>query len=160
VKVHLADKARVDQDVPGVAATEVKTRKVIVVEVEEKNRGLGEDITKRTVSATNDVSGTSKVVTQAPDALVVHEVNFTFPERAAGDMSSPAGGDVQTYTVLKDDTLQKIARKFYGSYNKWTRIYEFNKDVIKDPNFVKPGVVLKVPVEVKPVDGTPETKNP
>jgi LysM repeat protein len=49
------------------------------------------------------------------------------------------------YTVLKDDTLQKISKKVYGSYGKWTKIYDANKDKIKNPNFVKPGIVITIP---------------
>ncbi|HBO97163.1 MAG TPA: hypothetical protein DE315_06255 [Candidatus Omnitrophica bacterium] len=51
------------------------------------------------------------------------------------------------YTVEKDDTLQKIAKKFYDSYSKWTRIYEANKSVIPDPDRIKPGTVLQIPVD-------------
>ena len=50
------------------------------------------------------------------------------------------------YKVEKDDTLQKIAKKFYNSYSKWQPIYEANKEIIKDPNVIKPGLMLKIPV--------------
>jgi len=53
----------------------------------------------------------------------------------------------QDYTVTKDDTLQKIAKKFYDSYSKWPRIYEANKSVIKNPDRIKPGIVLRIPVD-------------
>ena len=49
------------------------------------------------------------------------------------------------YTVQKDDTLQKISKKFYNSYGKWVRIYGANKEKIKNPNFVRPGTVLTIP---------------
>ena len=51
------------------------------------------------------------------------------------------------YTVDKNDTLQKISMKFYNSYSKWPRIYEANKDVLKSPDILKPGVNLKIPVD-------------
>lgn len=51
------------------------------------------------------------------------------------------------YKVEKDDTLQKISKKFYDTYKKWPRIYEANKDKIKDPNHIKPGIVIKIPRE-------------
>lgn len=53
--------------------------------------------------------------------------------------------EAQTYTVLKDDTLQKIAKKFYNSYGKWIKIYDANKEKIKNPNVVRPGTVLTIP---------------
>ena len=46
---------------------------------------------------------------------------------------------------MKDDTLQKISKKVYGSHGKWTKIYDANKDKIKNPNFVKPGTVITIP---------------
>lgn len=57
------------------------------------------------------------------------------------------GGNMQaaTYTVQKDDTLQKISKKLFGSYGKWYKIYETNKDKIKNPNILKPGTVLTIP---------------
>ena len=57
------------------------------------------------------------------------------------------GGNMQaqTYTVQKDDTLQKISKKIFGTYGKWYKIYEANKDKIKNPNILKPGTVLDYP---------------
>ncbi len=54
---------------------------------------------------------------------------------------------VVEYIVEKDDTLQKISKKFYGEYSKWPQIYENNKDAIENPDFVRPGTVLKIPME-------------
>lgn len=49
------------------------------------------------------------------------------------------------YTVQKNDTLQKISQKFYGTTRKWKFIYNYNTDVIKDPDKIKPGMTLKIP---------------
>jgi len=51
------------------------------------------------------------------------------------------------YTVKKDDTLQKISKKFYDSFSKWPRIYEVNKDVIEDPDRIKSGIVIQIPTD-------------
>lgn len=61
-----------------------------------------------------------------------------------GVESSPS---MVEYTVQKDDTMQKISKKFYDSYSQWPKIYEVNKDVISDPDRIKPGIVLQIPVE-------------
>ena len=58
----------------------------------------------------------------------------------------PTITELEDYVVEKDDTLQKIAKKFYNSYGKWTRIYEANKEAIKNPNQIKPGMTIKIPV--------------
>jgi len=51
----------------------------------------------------------------------------------------------QKYTVQKNDTLQKISQKFYGTTKKWNKIYEANKETLKTPDRVYPGQVLNIP---------------
>ncbi len=53
----------------------------------------------------------------------------------------------KNYKVQKNDTLQKISKKFYDSYSKWKPIYEANKDVITNPDVLQPGMSLKIPVQ-------------
>lgn len=60
---------------------------------------------------------------------------------------APRAGSYTEYTIEKDDTLQKISKKFYDTYRKWPQIYEANKDKIKDPNRIKPGLTIRIPVE-------------
>jgi nucleoid-associated protein YgaU len=50
-----------------------------------------------------------------------------------------------TYVVVKGDSLSKIAKQEYGDAAKWRRIYEANKDIIKDPDLIYPGQTLKIP---------------
>ena len=63
------------------------------------------------------------------------------------DESVATSSSVVEYTIQKDDTLQKISKKFYDSFSQWPKIYELNKDVIDDPDRIKPGTVIQVPVE-------------
>jgi nucleoid-associated protein YgaU len=58
----------------------------------------------------------------------------------------PHGLD-KTYTVIRGDYLWKIA-KFWWIYRdgkQWKKIYEANKDKIKDPDLIYPGQVLTIP---------------
>lgn len=55
----------------------------------------------------------------------------------------PSGG--QTYTVVKGDSLSKIAKRFYGSAGEWKKIYEANKDAIKNPDLIHPGQTFRIP---------------
>lgn len=50
-----------------------------------------------------------------------------------------------TYTVQKNDTLEKIAKKVYGDTKRWPKIYKANRDVIKNPNTLYPGQRLTIP---------------
>jgi nucleoid-associated protein YgaU len=51
----------------------------------------------------------------------------------------------KTYTVKPGDTLSKIAKETLGDANAYTDIFNANKDVLSDPNKIKPGQVLKIP---------------
>lgn len=58
---------------------------------------------------------------------------------------APAKPAVRTYTVVSGDSLSKIAKSIYGDANKWRKIYEANTDIIKNPDMIRPGQVLKIP---------------
>jgi nucleoid-associated protein YgaU len=49
------------------------------------------------------------------------------------------------YIVRKGDTLSRISRIYYGSPNKWYKIYEANRDQLNDPDMLKPGMKLRIP---------------
>ena len=51
----------------------------------------------------------------------------------------------QSYTVVKGDTLSKIAKHEYGDAAKWRMIYEANTDIIKNPDLIYPGQKLRLP---------------
>lgn len=58
---------------------------------------------------------------------------------------TPAKPAAKTYTVVAGDNLSKIAKHFYGDANKWKKIFEANRDIIKNPDLIKPGQTLKIP---------------
>ncbi len=51
----------------------------------------------------------------------------------------------RTYTVVDGDTLSKIAKQYYGKAGEWRRIYEANKDTIKNPDLIYPGQTFTIP---------------
>jgi nucleoid-associated protein YgaU len=59
----------------------------------------------------------------------------------------PAAPAAEVYTVVKGDNLSKIAKHFYGNANEWKRIFEANRDVLKDPDKIFPGQQLKIPAK-------------
>jgi len=59
--------------------------------------------------------------------------------------SSSTAPSERTYEVQPGDSLSKIAKREYGDANQWNRIFEANKDVLKDPNKIFPGQKLKIP---------------
>lgn len=49
------------------------------------------------------------------------------------------------YEIKSGDNLSKIARQFYGDANKYPLIFEANREVIKDPDKIYPGQVIRIP---------------
>ena len=49
------------------------------------------------------------------------------------------------YTVKKGDTLGKIAKAHYGKASKYKDIFKANQPLLKDPNKIYPGQVLRIP---------------
>jgi nucleoid-associated protein YgaU len=49
------------------------------------------------------------------------------------------------YTVKPGDSLSKIAKSAYDDAGKYMKIFEANKDQLKDPNVIQPGQKLVIP---------------
>ncbi|MBC8754198.1 peptidoglycan-binding protein LysM [Kordia sp. YSTF-M3] len=53
--------------------------------------------------------------------------------------------EAQFHTVAKGDTLGKIAKQYYGNAMKYPVIFEANKPMLKNPDLIYPGQVLRIP---------------
>jgi len=53
--------------------------------------------------------------------------------------------EAQYYTVVKGDNLSKISKQYYGDPNKYTKIFEANQPMLKSPDLIYPGQVLRIP---------------
>ena len=168
VRNYIQEKDRIDQEISGAvgnwenAPTAVdtstkQTRKVYVLEF-TKEANLDEGIDVKTDQSSS--SPTPNELFEEPLRKTPDRTSSTPPpaipsfddEQSDQPRSSPAPtvageGSFVDYKVEKDDTLQKISKKFYDSYSKWPQIYEANKSVIKDPNRIKPGITIKIPVK-------------
>jgi nucleoid-associated protein YgaU len=49
------------------------------------------------------------------------------------------------YTVVKGDTLSKIAKQHYGNPNKYPVIFEANRPMLTHPDKIYPGQALRIP---------------
>lgn len=59
------------------------------------------------------------------------------------DASLPVPAKI--YEVKAGDTLSKIAKHFYGDASQYMKIFEANKDQLKDPDKISVGQKLKIP---------------
>ncbi len=51
------------------------------------------------------------------------------------------------YTVVKGDSLSKIAKAQYGNASRYPEIFEANKPMLSHPDKIYPGQVLRIPME-------------
>ena len=85
------------------------------------------------------------------------EVIKTTPSSETTTAKERTAQQPQTYTIVTGDTLWGIAQKFYGDGNKWSDIYNTNKEIIESTAkergkkssengwWIFPGVKLTIP---------------
>lgn len=66
------------------------------------------------------------------------------------DFSDVTGGGTtsggpRTYIVRKGDSLSKISKQMYGDTKLWKKIFEANRDKVKNPDLIYPGQELIIP---------------
>jgi len=90
---------------------------------------------------TDDPSALEKVILMAGNAMGIEEVR-------ADEVVAPVQTiEVQYYEIVKGDSLWKIAKNFYGNGNDYPKIFEANKEVIKDPDLIFPGQMIRIPMD-------------
>ena len=78
----------------------------------------------------------------------IQPVSRQVPVVTAKPMAPAAKADKgapQHYVVKPGDTLARIAQQFYNSGLRWDKIYEANKDQVKNPDYIFIGMKLTIP---------------
>ena len=88
----------------------------------------------------NKIRVAAPVASAAPAAGAVVTGGLPAPAAAA---AAPAAAKV--HVVEKGDTLGAIAKKYYGKAGAYMKIFEANRDVLDDPDKIKPGQKLRIP---------------
>ncbi len=85
--------------------------------------------------------------TTSGSSSVPNDKNADFSDVSSGSSSTaPEQASAgTTYTVKSGDSLSKIAKHIYGDANKWHRIYDANRDKIKNPDLIHPGQEFTIP---------------
>jgi len=81
-----------------------------------------------------------KAVLMAGNVQGVSEVNIDKLQ------APPVQAKVEYYFIKKGDTLSAIAKQFYGKANDYPKIFEANREVIKDANLIFPGQKIRIPL--------------
>ena len=82
-----------------------------------------------------------KAVLMAGNVQGVSEVS------AGGLNAPPEQAKVEYYVIQKGDTLSAIAKRHYGKANDYPRIFEANREVIKNADLIFPGQKIRIPLD-------------
>ncbi len=101
------------------------------------------------IPAKGDAAPEAAPAKAAPAKAAAPKAAATAKPAVAKTTPAPAKTEsgMETYTVVEDDSLSKIAGQIYGDIFKYNRIYEANRDQISDPDKIYPGQVLKIPAK-------------
>ena len=105
-------------------------------------------ITAFETSVSNAVYG-GYVFSMTIDEVRIANSAYVAPENKqttkGGTQQVQDNGNKKYHTVKKGDCLWNIAKKYYGDGRLYTKIYQANKDKIKDPHWIYPKQVLLIP---------------
>lgn len=104
--------------------------------------GLGVNFTKGMVALSGQAASAEameKAVLLAGNVQGVADVNIDALQ------TPPVMEKVEYYIIKKGDTLSAIAKQFYGKAGDYPRIFEANREVIKDANLIYPGQKIRIP---------------
>ncbi len=130
---------------------EAEASTVIKKQIEEDNPGI-ENFQVDVKDGRAVMSGTAKSAEALEKAILIvgntqgiEKINIDAVTIADG---STLGGDDEFYTIEKGDTLWKIAEKNYGNGAQYQKIFEANREVIKDADKIFPGQKIRIPKKI------------
>ncbi len=115
----------IEDDNPGVSNLEVKVEDDVVTLSGEAESA---EALEKAVLMAGNVKGVSEVRSDAVSAPVATE-------------------KVEYYEIVSGDTLSAVAKKYYGKSSAYMRIFEANREVIKDPNKIYVGQKIRIPLD-------------
>ncbi len=118
-----------------------KALEKLLAELSLQVEGLEIDVTGATATVhgmVDDQAEREKVVLAVGNVAGIARVDDRLETKAKAPQST-------MYTVVGGDSLSKIAKKHYGDANKYMKIFEANQPLLKDPNKIYPGQVLRIP---------------
>ncbi len=81
------------------------------------------------------------------DAVVENQDPNKFTMEQKENLESAPNVSTREYTIQPNDSLWKIAKNEMGNGNRWKYLYEINQNRIKNPNKLKKGTVIIIPIE-------------
>ena len=105
------------------------------------------NVSDLSVTETGDVLHVSGKASAFVKDQIWNIYNQIDPDMRAGDMVldiEALDGSEEIYEVKAGDSLSKIAAKYPGM--TWQKIFDANKDTIKNPDLIHPGQQIRIPL--------------
>jgi nucleoid-associated protein YgaU len=115
-------------------------------EIERDNPGIS-DLTVDYQDGVVSLSGKADSAEAMEKAVLLAGNVKGVGEVKADELAAPPQtARVEFYVIQKGDTLSAIAKRFYGDANAYPRIFEANREVIKDADLIFPGQKIRIPL--------------
>ena len=113
--------------------------------IEASNPGI-KDLNVAYNDGVVELSGTADSAEAMEKAvLMAGNVKGVSEVKADGVSAPPQPAPVEYYVIQKGDSLSAIAKRYYGNAKDYPRIFDANREVIKNPDLIYPGQVLRIP---------------
>lgn len=116
-------KEHIEEDNPGIEALDVAFDNGVV---KLSGKTMSPEALEKVVLMAGNVQGVERVEVEGVDAPTLDD-------------------KVQFYVIERGDTLSGIAKQFYGKASLYPKIFEANREVIKDPDLIFPGQKIRIP---------------
>ena len=138
--IEAVEKKEPIKEVPLDTVMKTDTIAEVVVKMQDKQQVVN----PKPVSVKTDKVSESKLVSQ--EKVTKKVVSIPVKPDSVNYIIT---GTKTTYTMKGGETLTKVSLRFYGTKDLWPYIVKHNQGVIKNPNSVPYGTVLKIPELVK-----------
>jgi nucleoid-associated protein YgaU len=124
--------AHIEADNPGIGNLGVTFQKGFVT---LSGQSQSWDAVEKAILMAGNVKGVGKVISN----IEVNEDASNAPSALGGSKGN------RYYEIKSGDTLSALAKQFYGDASQYPKIFEANREVIKDPNKIFVGQKITIP---------------
>ncbi|MBT8132129.1 MAG: peptidoglycan-binding protein LysM [Gammaproteobacteria bacterium] len=135
-------KDRIEASNPGIKNLEVDFDDGVVTLSGEAKDAVA---MQKAVLIAGNVKGVEEVKLDDFELAEVRDLDSSDSTTRRPIVIAAAEKDVEYYTIERGDTLSKIAKRYYGDAMEYPRIFEANREVIKDPDLIYPGQKIRIP---------------
>jgi nucleoid-associated protein YgaU len=115
--------------------------------IEEANPGI-KDLDIQYSNGVASISGQADSAEAMEKAVLMAGNVQGVSEVSVDNLNAPQQeSKIEYYTIVKGETLSAIAKKYYGKANEYPRIFEANREVIKNPDLIFPGQKIRIPLD-------------